>query len=101
MTTNYVLTELVALLTSRFHVPRPQVIATIASVLESDGVEVAHIDPELHAAAWQLLAARPDKSWSLVDCASFVVMRRRGLSAALTTDQHFAQAGFVRLLPST
>jgi len=29
---------------------------------------------------------------------SFVLMRERGLSAALTTDRHFEQAGLTRLL---
>ena len=42
--------------------------------------------------------SRPDKEWSLVDCASFVVMQQRGLTEVLTTDHHFEQAGFVRLL---
>lgn len=34
----------------------------------------------------------------LVDCASFVVMQQRRITQALTTDHHFEQAGFVRLL---
>jgi predicted nucleic acid-binding protein len=33
-----------------------------------------------------------------VDCASFVVMQQSGLAEAVTTDHHFEQAGFVRLL---
>jgi predicted nucleic acid-binding protein len=49
-------------------------------------------------AAWDLLASHSDKSWSLVDCASFVVMRERSISAALIADHHFDQAGFSRLL---
>jgi predicted nucleic acid-binding protein len=28
----------------------------------------------------------------------FVVMQQRGLAEALTTDHHFEQAGFIRLL---
>lgn len=47
---------------------------------------------------WDLYAARPDKEWSLTDCISFVVMRERGISEALTADHHFEQAGFVALL---
>jgi len=39
-----------------------------------------------------------DKDLSLVDCASFVVMQQRRITQALTTDHHFEQAGFVRLL---
>jgi hypothetical protein len=34
----------------------------------------------------------------LADCLSFVVMRERGLAAALTGDRHFVQAGFTALL---
>ncbi len=39
-----------------------------------------------------------DKSWSLTDCASFEVMEAERMQAALTHDQHFAQAGFETLL---
>lgn len=45
-----------------------------------------------------LYAARPDKSWSLTDCISFVVMREYGATQALTGDRHFEQAGFTILL---
>ena len=44
------------------------------------------------------IAQRLDKDWSLTDCISFVVMRRRGLTDALTSDHHFEQAGFSILL---
>jgi uncharacterized protein len=36
-----------------------------------------------------------DKEFSFTDCTSFVVMRELRLQEALTTDHHFAQAGFV------
>lgn len=48
--------------------------------------------------AMDLYRARPDKAWSLADCLSFLVMGKEGLSAALTTDHHFQQAGFHALL---
>jgi predicted nucleic acid-binding protein len=35
-----------------------------------------------------------DKDFSFTDCTSFVVMRELKLHEALTTDRHFAQAGF-------
>ena len=41
---------------------------------------------------------RIDKDWSLTDCASFLIMEAEGMGAALTHDQHFAQAGFQALL---
>ena len=50
--------------------------------------------------AIELFKRRPDKEWSLVDCASFVVMSDKGLTGALTGDHHFEQAGFRALLRS-
>ena len=49
---------------------------------------------------YDLFAARPDKDWSLTDCISFVVMKDRGITEALTGAHHFEQAGFVALLRS-
>jgi uncharacterized protein len=46
----------------------------------------------------ELYAARPDQTWSMVDCLSIVVMKQRRLKEALTTDRHFIQAGFRALL---
>lgn len=100
VTMNYILTELVALLTSPVRVPRTQIIGFISGLKSSPYVDIVHVDPVLDSQAWQLLVERPDKEWSLVDCASFVVMRQAGLVEALTTDHHFEQAGFVRLLKS-
>ena len=98
ITTNYILTEVVALLTSPLHIPRPATVAFIEGLKASSHVEIVHVDPAVDKQAWQLLTQRQDKDWSLVDCASFVVMRQRTLLEALTTDEHFEQAGFVRLL---
>ena len=47
---------------------------------------------------YRLFNDRPDKSWSLTDCISFAVMKRRGIREALTADRHFVQAGFKALL---
>lgn len=98
ITTNYVLTEVVALRSSRLHVPRATLIEIVDGLQSTPTVEIVHITPELHAAAWALLKARSDKVWSWVDAASFVVMTDRGITAALTTDHHFEQAGFTLLL---
>ena len=98
VTTNYVLAELTALLTSPLRMPRHQQIQYLTDIRTASWVEVVLIDSTLDTAAWQLWESRIDKDWSLVDCASFIVMQRRSLREALTTDHHFEQAGFIRLL---
>ena len=98
ITTNYILAELVALLTSPLRITRPAIIAFINGLKTSPYIEIIHINTALDEQAWQLLSQRQDKEWSLVDCASFVLMKQRGLLEAFTTDEHFEQAGFVRLL---
>jgi predicted nucleic acid-binding protein len=55
---------------------------------------------ELFADGWELYKQRPDKDWSLTDCTSFVVMARERIVQAFTSDHHFEQAGFVKLLSS-
>lgn len=98
ITTNYILAELVALLTSPLRIPRPTIIAFINSLKTSPYVEIVHVDTALDEQAWRLLSQRQDKEWSLVDCSSFSLMQQRGLLEAFTTDEHFEQAGFLRLL---
>lgn len=98
VTTNYVLTELIALLTSPLRIPRSRQVTTIDTIKTASWVEVVHIDRTLDEEAWTLLRERLDKTWSLVDCSSFTVMRHRGIREALTTDHNFEQAGFVQLL---
>jgi len=61
-------------------------------------VDVVPFDPELNIAAVDLYRSRGDKDWSLTDCHSLVVMDRRRLTEALTTDHHFEQAGMKALL---
>lgn len=41
---------------------------------------------------------RADKGYSLTDCHSMLVMEERGITEALTFDEHFEQAGFRALL---
>jgi uncharacterized protein len=63
-------------------------------LLASQWVNLVTITPELRQEAWQLFKRNDDKGYSLADCASFVVMRKRRLTQALSFDVHFAQAGF-------
>jgi predicted nucleic acid-binding protein len=98
VTTNYILSELVSVLTSPFHFPRPSQIQFLIALRAAKGVDIMHVANGLDAAVWQLWESHPDQEWSLVDCSSFVSMQQHGLTKALTTDHYFEQAGFIRLL---
>lgn len=98
LTTNWVLVELTALLTSPLRFTKPRQVAFLDDIRSEPLIQVVAVDAALEAEAWHLWRTRLDKDWSLTDCASFVVMRRLGLTDALTADHHFDQAGFVRLL---
>ena len=96
VTTRAVLLEIGnALSGQRFRVAAAQLL----DALEADPtVGIVPITDGLYAQALTLYRTRPDKEWGLVDCLSFVVMRERRLSGALTTDMHFQQAGYRVLL---
>ena len=73
--------------------------ARLLNVLEKDpSVEVVLLSADLFARAAKLYRDRLDKEWGLTDCVSFVVMQDRNLTEALTTDDHFRQAGYRALL---
>lgn len=72
----------------------------VQRLLRLPQARVVFVTPSLMERALQLYADRPDKTWGLVDCASFVVMGDEGITEAFTTDRHFEQAGFERLLPA-
>src|SRR5947207_11128290 len=52
-------------------------------------VDILSSSADMFEQALDLYHRRPDKHWSMTDCLSFLVMRERGLAAALTTDHHF------------
>ena len=61
-------------------------------------MRVVSVDTSLLLRALELYRTRPDKTWGLTDCISFVVMQDHGLTDAVTPDTHFQQAGFRVLL---
>jgi uncharacterized protein len=77
---------------------RAAAIQLLASLEVDPNVEVVLLTNELYRAAFNLFKSREDKEWGLIDCVSFIVMQNRGLTDALTADDHFNQAGFRALL---
>jgi predicted nucleic acid-binding protein len=70
----------------------------IVALQRSPTVDIVPLTEELFLRGFELYRERQDKSWGITDCISFVVMRKRGLREALTTDSDFEQAGFNALL---
>ena len=97
LTHNYVLAEFIALAQAR-RLSRGQSLTFAAAVATDAEVEVVWVDSALHDAAMRLLESQLDKAYSVCDAVSFLLMGQRGIVEALTTDRHFEQAGFRRLL---
>ena len=70
----------------------------LAALRADSSVTIVPSGTELFAEGLALYSSRKDKEWTLTDCISFVVMKREGLSEALTGDHHYKQAGFKPLL---
>lgn len=77
---------------------RQAAVGIIQRLTNDPNISVISLTDELYDKAFDLFKNRPDKEWGLVDCISFVVMKERNIKAALTTDEHFVQAGFRALL---
>ncbi|HZR45893.1 MAG TPA: PIN domain-containing protein [Candidatus Manganitrophaceae bacterium] len=92
ITTSYVFDEIVTFFNNRNHHSKAVEIGN--TLLRSPSVELIHIDPPLLHEGWRYLQKHRDKTYSLTDCISFVVMKQRGIKTALTFDKHFKQAGF-------
>ncbi len=96
LTTEFILTEIGDGLSAlRFR----QSAAEIIRILQKNPlVEIVPVYSALFSQALELYEQRPDKNWGLTDCTSFVVMKENNITEALTTDEHFRQAGFTALL---
>lgn len=99
LTHSYVLAEFVALaLANARSADRRNALAFADSLSGIANLRIIWVDDLIHEDGMRVLRAQLDKTYSLCDAVSFVLMRKAGLTDALTTDHHFDQAGFVRLL---
>jgi predicted nucleic acid-binding protein len=94
VTTSYILAEVVTFF-NRYHHAKALELGEV--LLESSLIEMVHVDEALFAEAWQYFVQHKEKRYSLTDCVSFVLMRQRKISTALTFDGHFRQAGYQTL----
>jgi len=96
VTTQWVLAELGNFLAEG---PNRRLFGSLVRALSAEErVEIVPADQQSFIDALSLYVRRPDQSWSFTDCTSFRLMKARKIKDALTTDQHFEQAGFTALL---
>lgn len=92
VTSEFVLTEIGnGLSAMKF---RSDCVRVIANLRSSPDITIVPVTAALFDRAFELYSSRMDKEWGLTDCSSFVVMREGGIETALTSDDHFRQAGF-------
>ncbi len=94
--TDVVLLEIGNALAKNF---KKQGIEIINHFYSSPEVTLVHLNPVLLKQGLKMYESYQDKTWGLMDCISFVVMREMKITDALTFDKHFAQAGFNILEP--
>lgn len=99
LTHSYVVAEFVALNEARKK-NRLGMLSFVSDLLTDSEIDIVWVDETLNLKALELLHFRADKSWSLCDAVSFVLMDNHRITEALTTDHNFEQAGFVQLLES-
>ena len=61
---------------------------------QSNLITMVHICKDLMDEGWLSFIRYQDKAFSLVDCTSFVLMKKYGIKKALAFDRNFEQAGF-------
>jgi predicted nucleic acid-binding protein len=88
---SYVLAEATAVLQRRLGLD-----SALRFLQQSRQFTIHWVGPDDHQAAVELLTLRGRRQLGLVDCASFVVMRRYGLTEALAFDPDFDREGFLR-----
>jgi len=90
VSTNYIVVESLALVQRRLGMEA-------VKALESDLLpllELEWIDETTHRSALRAFLTVSRRQLSFVDCSSFEVMRKRGLSRAFAFDRHFSEQGF-------
>ena len=97
VTTDYVIDEALTLTKAR---TRAHIALQLLDRIEtSAAIAVESIHTTRFETAKAFFRKHADHDYSFTDCTSFVVMRELKITDALTTDGHFAEAGFRPLLP--
>jgi len=96
VTTDYVLDETLTLTKAR--TSAKVALALLDRIESSPALSIQHITHDRFAAAKAFFRKHADHGYSFTDCTSFVLMHEMEIRDVLTTDRHFAQAGFRTML---
>lgn len=96
VTTDFVLLEVADALCAP--ICRKRTADFLQNVHRLKSTEVIALSQSLLQLGVNLYSERLDKDWGLTDCTSFVTMHQQNITLAFTSDKHFEQAGFQRLL---
>lgn len=97
VTTNAVVVETYSVLLARSRDGRRAAIAFLDAVTAGES-RIERVRTEDETAAFSLLRAHSDKTYSLCDALSFVVMERLDLTEAIAFDRHFREYGRFSIL---
>jgi uncharacterized protein len=96
VTTDYVLDETSTLTKAR--TSAKVALALLDRIESSPALSIQHITHDRFAAAKAFFRKHADHGYSFTDCTSFVLMHEMKIRDVLTTDRHFAEAGFRTML---
>lgn len=98
VTTDNVLMEVANFFAEYGSVMRGKVALALRTILDDEQVEVFSGTRQTFLDGLTMYESRSDKGYSLTDCISMNVMRKRGIRDVLSHDSHFTQEGFRILL---
>lgn len=94
LTTNHVVFETIAL--ARSKAGHALAVAAGEELLSERLARIHHASPEEERAAFEYFRKHSDKDYSAVDCLSFALMLKLGISEALAFDEDFSHRFVVR-----
>ncbi len=95
-TSNYIIDETLTLILMKLN--HNTAIEFGEEIRNSKLIEIIYLDKELEEDSWQFFKKYSDKNFSFTDCSSFIIMKKFGIQKAFSSDHHFEQAGFIKLL---
>lgn len=98
ITSEVVLAEVLNAFASKGDLLRMATCVLVDKIRSNPNAEIVPMTSTSFRQALERYRSRPDKTWGLTDCASFLIMEQKGVTDALSADRDFQQAGFKALL---